>query len=557
MLQHIHIKDLAIVTDLEIEFRPGMTALTGETGAGKSILIDALGLVLGDRADNGMIRSGCERAEISASFTIDDQEAAAGWLQESALDDGNQCILRRVLTRSSNSRAFINGSPVPIKSLQQLGELMVDIHGQHAHQSLLRRTHQRELLDGYAGHQRLCNKTSTLYHQWKSTEEKLADLATAAQDREARIDLLSYQINELMELGLEAGELEGLLDEHKRLSNADELVESCNLMLNTLSDGDKTALTQLNRALSELNALNDRSSRLDESREMLESAAIQVEEATSNLREYGDSLELNPARLDQLDRRLTEIHDLARKYRCQPEVLLETMDALTSELNQLKNTTTQLSNLEQEVAALWSQYREQALKLDKSRKTAAKKLGKQVIEGIQSLGISNGIFEVEVITLEDDKASASGLSQIELLFSANPGQPPQSLGKVASGGELSRLSLAIQVATIRCARVPTLIFDEVDVGIGGGVAEIVGRLLRKLGESRQVLCVTHLPQVASLGHQHLLIHKESKKKQTSTHISQLDQKQRIEEVARMLGGLDITGQTLAHAREMVQLKHPN
>ncbi|MEJ1354231.1 MAG: DNA repair protein RecN [Candidatus Sedimenticola sp. (ex Thyasira tokunagai)] len=557
MLQHIHIKDLAIVTDLEMEFCPGMTALTGETGAGKSILIDALGLVLGDRADNGMIRNGCERAEISAGFTIDEKGTAADWLRENALDDGDQCILRRVLTRTGNSRAFINGSPAPVKTLQQLGELMVDIHGQHAHQSLLRRDHQRELLDGYAGHQTLCEKTAALHHDLKSAKERLADLAAASLDREARIDLLSYQINELDELKLEVGELETLLDEHKRLSNAGELIESCNRILNTLNDGDETALTLINRALSELNSLNDPAPGLKESREMLESAAIQVEEAASNLRDYGSGLELSPDRLDQLDRRLTEIHDLARKYRCRPETLLETQGALTTELDQLKNTTTQLSNLEQEVATLWSDYREQALRLDKSRKTAAKKLSKQVVEGIHSLGMSNGMLKVDVITLDDEKASAFGLNQIELLFSANPGQPPQPLSKVASGGELSRLSLAIQVATISCAKVPTLIFDEVDVGIGGGVAEIVGRLLRKLGESRQVLCVTHLPQVASLGHQHLLIHKESKQKRTHTHITQLDQKQRIEEVARMLGGLDITGQTLAHAREMVQLKHPN
>ncbi len=440
-----------------------------------------------------MIRSGCDRAEISAIFTLGDGEAAA-WLRENALDDGDQCLLRRVLTRNGGSRAFINGSPAPIKSLQQLGELMVDIQGQHAHQSLLRRNHQRELLDGYAGHQALCSKTAILHNQWQSAETRLIELTAATQDREARSDLLTFQVNELNELKLEIDEPATLPAEHKRLTNASELIESCNSMLNTLSDNDEAALTLLNRVLSELNSLNDSSPQLRESREMLESAAIQMEEAASSLRDFGDTLELSPARLNQLDQRLTEIHDMARKYRCRPEMLPQTLEVLIDELSQLNNSTTQLSELEQETAALWDQYREQALILDRSRKVAAKKLDRQVMEGIRSLGISNGRLEMKVTTLEDDKATASGLNTIELLFSANPGQPLQPLSKVASGGELSRLSLAIQVAAIRCARVPTLIFDEVDVGIGGGIAEIVGRLLRQLGESRQVLCVTHLPR---------------------------------------------------------------
>lgn len=553
MLQNLHIKDLAIVTDLEVEFEPGMTALTGETGAGKSILIDALGLVLGDRADNGMIRNGCERAEISADFGVAGQTEVISWLEENALDDGDRCILRRVLARNGNSRAFINGSSVPLKSLQELGERMVDIHGQHAHQSLLRRDHQRELLDGYAGHRTLCKATASSYQQWKSAEEALAERAAAAREREERIELLTFQIEELEGLKLAVGELEEVLQEHKRLSSAGELIESCNLILDTLSDGDQTALTLLNHALSELTTLAGIDPSLEENREMLESAAIQIQEAASNLQQYGNGLELDPARLDLLDRRLAEIHDLARKYHCRPELLLETLAALSEELDQLKQITTELSNLQQEVGELRKAYFKQAAALSKGRKAAAKKLAKQVMEGIHSLGMSNGKLAVDIASLEEEKASANGLDRIELLFSANPGQPLQPLAKVASGGELSRLSLAIQVATIRCARVPTLIFDEVDVGIGGGVAEIVGRLLRKLGESHQVFCVTHLPQVASLGHQHLLIHKETRRKQTHTCITPLDQSRRIEEVARMLGGLDITGQTLAHAQEMVQL----
>ncbi len=553
MLQHLHIKNLAIVTALEVEFQPGMTTLTGETGAGKSILIDALGLVLGDRADNGMIRSGRDQAEITAVFTLNQLPRVTEWLQTHALDNGDQCILRRVLTRNSSSRAFINGSPVPVKSLHELGDQLVDIHSQHAHQSLLRRDHQRQLLDEFAGNIKHCHKTALLFGQWKQSEEAVESLQEASRDRTERIELLQYQINELKVLQLGTYELQTLDEEHHRLSNAGQLMESCNLILATLDDDDTAVTHKLNLASRELNTLLSVDPDLRECREMLETASIQIQETVSNLREYGGNLQLDPAKLNQLDHRLSEIQDLSRKYRCRPEELLEQLDGLERELEQLKNADIHLSELELQAAQLQSEYLKNAGSLDKNRKKAADKLGRQVTTGIRSLDMAEGVVEIKVETLAKEKASRTGLNQIDFLVSTNPGQSPQPLNKVASGGELSRISLAIQVATINCDQTPTLIFDEVDVGIGGGMAEIVGRLLRQLGKSRQLLCVTHLPQVASLGHQHYQIRKESDASSTNSIIVQLDEQNRVHEIARMLGGLEITDQTIAHAKEMINL----
>lgn len=557
MLQQINIKDLAIVSTLEIELRQGMTVLTGETGAGKSILVDALGLVLGDRADTGMIRNTCDRAEITAIFDTQGLPAINQWLEENALDDSGQCIIRRVLLRNGSSRAFINGSPAPLKSLQELGDQLVDIHGQHAHQSLLRRHHQRQLLDEFAGHGELCRDTMASYLAWREAEQQYEELRTNADERNARIDLLRYQIEELTALGMGENELEELIQEHGLLSNAGSIIERCHLALNWLDDEDGAALSQVNRAHGELFELAELDTGLKSACELLDSAAIQISEALSSLRHYADNLELDPTRLEHLDRRLQEIHDLARKYRCKPEEIPSLLAQLRQELDQLDNADTQLAILAQQVEAHWNTYLEQATALSQSRQAAALSLGEQVSQGMQSLGMPNGLLLVELTRLsetdpEKPSASANGLDQIEFLVTTNPGQPPKPLAKVASGGELSRISLAIQVATASCTQIPTLIFDEVDVGVGGGTAEIVGRLLRQIGQNRQVLCVTHLPQVASQGHQHLRVEKGSNGQETHTSLGQLEGESRITEIARMLGGLEITPHTLDHAREMVE-----
>ncbi|AKH19883.1 DNA repair protein RecN [Sedimenticola thiotaurini] len=551
MLQQINIKDLAIVSSLEVELFPGMTVLTGETGAGKSILVDALGLVLGDRADTGMIRNDCDRAEITAIFDIRELPAVNQWLEENTLDDDGQCIIRRVLLRNGSSRAYINGSPAPLKSLQAIGEQLVDIHGQHAHQSLLRRQHQRALLDEYAGHGKLCQETARCYLTWREAEQELATLRSNEAERSARIDLLRYQINELNSLELGENELAELLQEHGLLSNAGNIIEHCNSALNLLDDED-AALSRINRAYNELQELSGMDSGLKSACDLLDSAAIQVSEALSSLRHYADNLELDPARLDHLDQRLQEIHDLARKYRCKPEEIPALLQQLQEELGQLEQSDTHLTALATQVDTLWNDYLGNARKLSQSRQEAAERLAQQVSDCMRTLDMPNGQFVAQVTPVAQDKATTNGLDQIDFLVSANPGQPPKPLAKVASGGELSRISLAIQVATASCTQVPTLIFDEVDVGIGGGTAEIVGRLLRQIGDSRQVLCVTHLPQVASQGHQHLRIEKASNGQETRTQVGRLDGDSRIDEIARMLGGVEITAQTLSHAREMVE-----
>ncbi len=553
MLSSIHIRDLAIVSSVELELQPGMTALTGETGAGKSILIDALGLALGERADNGMIRTDCERAEINAVFQLQGNPELREWLQEQALDNGDECILRRMLVRDGSSKAFINGTPVTLKALQSLGERLVDIHGQHAHQSLLHRNQQRELLDGYAQHPELITSLAQIYSDWEQTRTELETLREASSERAHRLDLLRFQIEELESLNLADHEIGDLDQELKRLSNAGQLTETSYRVLGLLYDDEECAQSRINHALRELGELAQLDSAFAGCREMIENASIQIKEACSELRHLADGIENDPQRQQVVEQRIGEIHDLARKYRCRAEELPDHLAQLVSELQNLEHADVQLEGLEQRTSELEQRYMELAEALDKSRRKAARKLTEQVTATINTLGMPDGRFTIEIERLAPDKAGKNGLNRVEFLVSANAGHAPQPLSKVASGGELSRISLAIQVATIECAQVPTLIFDEVDVGIGGGVAEIVGRLLRRLGDSRQVLCVTHLPQVASQGHQHLQVRKVKEKLITSTRIATLDGEHRVEEIARMLGGVEITPQTLAHAREMISL----
>jgi DNA repair protein RecN (Recombination protein N) len=551
MLNHIHIKNLAVVDALELEFRPGMTVLTGETGAGKSILIDALGLSLGDRTDNGMIRPGSERAEITASFDLSERPELAAWLREQAYDDGNECILRRVLVREGRSRSFINGSPAPLPLVQELGRQLVDIHGQHAHQTLLQRAMQRRLLDAYAGHQALVDQTGELHRQLKSARARLDALRAAAHDRAAKLELLRYQLSELEALKLDATELVQLDRDHARLSNAERLQEVCARLLQELYEDEYALHGRLERAAGELETLLASDPELGEIGVLLESAAIQVKEAAAGLRSHLDGLEQDPARLQRLEDRLGEIHDLARKYRVKPDQLPELQANLAQELDELENADEQLEQLDADQKRLRDHYLETARRLSDERRSQAKRLGAAVSEAMAGLGMPGGKLELELTPRDEAEGAAHGLEDVEFLVSANPGQPLQPLAKVASGGELSRISLAIQVITANCGQVPTLIFDEVDVGIGGGVAEIVGQLLRRLGADRQVLCVTHLPQVAAQGHNHLLVTKRSRRNQTQTRITPLEPEARVEEIARMLGGLRITDQTKGYAREMV------
>ncbi len=551
MLNRIHIKDLAIITTLDVEFNDRMTVLTGETGAGKSILIDALGLVLGDRANNGMIRTDSPRAEITTAFSLDGCPAAAQWLEQNGIESDGECLLRRVLVREGPSRAFVNGSPVPIKSLQSLGELLVDIHGQHAHQSLLRRDRQRELLDEYGSSNVLCGSVGETFEQWREVSAQLEALRRQSLERADRMDLLGYQVGELSALALGDDELDSLEQEHRRLSNAGQLMQQCGMLLGLLYDEEDSTQTRLARASRILEEMSSLDTGLSGSLEMLENASIQIGEAVTNLRHYVEGVEEDPQRLLQVEARLGDIQDLARKYRCRPEELNLRLDVLRGELEQLNSAGQQLGALEQRSAELAVEYRGKAQELHEQRVANAARLEREVTEIIQSLGMPEGRFGVLIKALPEEKAGASGIDRVEFQVSTNPGHPTQPLAKVASGGELSRMSLAIQVATINCGQIPTLIFDEVDVGIGGGVAEIVGRLLARLGSGRQVLCVTHLPQVASQGHQHLLVQKSSNGKAVTTSIESLEEEPRVQEIARMLGGVEITDTTLEHAREMM------
>ncbi|MFO7592816.1 MAG: DNA repair protein RecN [Pseudomonadota bacterium] len=551
MLKHLHIRNFAIVESLELDFHEGMSVLSGETGAGKSILLGALGLTLGDRAESGIIRQGANRAEISAGFDIQHLPHLSAWLEEHELEMDGECILRRTINADGRSRGYINGQPTPVQTLRELGEQLVDIHGQHAHQSLLKRDVQRELLDAFAGQQQLAKETAATFRSWQQLQQEYEELSRANSERDARQELLRYQVEELEALKLEPGELEKLDQEHDRLANASRLLEGTQAAVNRLYESEEQSVTGLlEQTLSELQELRNYDNALAGSCEMLESAVIQAKEAAVELRHYADGLELDPEQLQEVEQRLSAIHDLARKHRVDPKELPALLEQLQEELAGLDSADSRLQGMQAEIEKARNDYHTRAEKLSKGRRTAAKKLASAVSDNMQELGMGGGRFDVVLQPLEKGP-SANGLESVELQVSANPGQPLRPLNKVASGGELSRISLAIQVITAGQEGIPTLIFDEVDVGVGGGVAEMVGRELRQLGESRQVLCVTHQPQVAAQGHHHFRISKQTTNGETRTDVAPIEGEVRVEEVARMSGGVNITGQTLEHARELI------
>jgi len=552
MLTHIHIRNFAIIDELDLDLADGMTALTGETGAGKSIVVDALGLALGDRADSAVVRHGAAKAEISASFDIAALPAARAWLDDNDLEAEDECLLRRVIAHDGRSKIYINGSPSTLQLVRELGNHLVDIHGQHEHQSLLRRDLQRALLDDYAGNDTLRTQVAESYGRWKSLRTRLDSLTLAGDERQARVELLRFQVRELEALKLEADEYEQLSEEHARLAHAGRLLETAEQGYAALYDADEQSLhTLLGHQLHALAEAAGLDPALKEPLELVNSAQIQLREAADALRHYADALDLDPERLAFVDERLGLIHDLARKHRVRPEELGAHYQRLAEELAELDGQGYDIEALERDLASAESAYREAAEKLRASRIKAARELNKGVTEAMQGLGMEGGHFEIAV-SPDEERYAAHGLDEVEFQVSANPGQPIQALAKVASGGELSRISLAIQMIAARSVTVPTLIYDEVDTGIGGAVAEVVGRQLRRLGKDRQVLCVTHLPQVAAQAHHHLQVAKRKGRDSTQTRIETLRDSRRIEEIARMLGGVELTAQTLAHAEEMIQ-----
>ncbi len=547
MLSHISISNYTIVSGLEMEFSPNMTVITGETGAGKSIMLDALGLCLGDRADPKTVRQGSSRADIAATFDISDIPAASAWLKSRDLDDDGECILRRVITAEGRSRAYINGHSSTLQDCAALGALLIDIHSQHAHQSLLRRAVQRQLLDAYAGHQKLAASVEQAASDWLRAQRELTLLAGNQDEHTARAQLLAYQVEELDDLGLQPGELEALEQEQRQLENAEQILSSAHAALE-LCEQQESGTRQALKLL----ASDTHSGPVAEgARELLDSAAIALGEARSEVQRHIDAVEINPQRLEEVQRRLDAIYAVARKHRVMPEQVSATHQRLQEELDGLAGSSERVAELQAEMDTLQEQYRSAAEKLGKQRQKAGKKLVAAAHKILGTLSMAQCRLEVALEPRDNPAPHPHGCEDVVFLISTNPGAAPQPLGKIASGGELSRISLAIQVVTASAGTVPSMVFDEVDVGIGGAVAEVVGKLLRDLAARAQVLCVTHLPQVAAQGHQHLQVSKTADKKTVETSLRALDEEGKVAEIARMLGGVKITEQTLAHAREML------
>jgi len=553
MLTSIQVRNFAIIDQVEIEFSPGMTVLTGETGAGKSILVDALGLVLGERGGSGLVRSGAKRAEFVAEFDLQNLPQVRDWLEEQMLDQDDECHVRRVIGADGRSRSFINGNNVPLQSAKTLGEMLLDIHGQHFHQSLARRDVQRNLLDYFGGLVDLSVVTANAFHSWNELAEKLGALEAANSDRNARLELLRFQIGELESLDLQPDEFASLSQERAKLQNSGRLAEGVNNALELLFDADRAnAQSQVAEATRSIEALALIDASLEPSLTALNEANIQITEATDSLRRYGDAIDMDPTRQNWVEERLDAISNIARKHRVDPEELEPLHQQLSGQLNDLLHAEERGAELRQSVSDADAAYRQSASRLSAGRKKAAKSFSTAVTEAMAGLGMPGGVFEVSISPRDVTDPRAFGMDDIEFLISANPGQQPMPLSKVASGGELSRMSLAIQVIASDGSAIPTMVFDEVDSGVGGGVAEMVGMRLRDLGQTRQVFCVTHLPQVASLGDNHFRIMKLSDGKSTRTGITQLSDKERIDEIARMLGGVEITKRTRDHAAEMLK-----
>lgn len=545
MLHYLQIENFVIVEQLKLQFNKGLTIISGETGAGKSILIDALSLVLGERAYSNLVRQGCETAQVNAVFHL--PLAAQQWLEQQNLSHGEECFVRRVVNHNGRSRAYINDQPVSIQTARKLGEYLVDIHGQHAHQSLLKPDIQRQLVDELMDDKKNLQKIKNTYQDWNKLKTELQHLG--GEDREAKITLLRYQVQEFENFEVTTEALEKLEIEFRRLVNAQKLLENSQDAL-TLLDNDEA--TGLNKAFNLLEEMQDADSQLTNITTLLENAIIHTQEAIGELRTYIHNLDLDAERLQDVQQQINQLQDLARKHRVSYAELPKYVEQLNKQLKELENYEQRAANLEAKIAESLQNYKQISQILHQQRIKTANTLSEQITKEIQQLGMPGGKLTIKVTLDEQAAPSPTGSDKIEFLVSTNPGNLPKPLQQVASGGELSRISLAIQVITTESRGVPILVFDEVDVGIGGGVAEIVGQLLNKLGQQRQVLCITHLAQVASQGHNHLQVSKNVLKETTYANIKQLDYQQRIEEIARMLGGIEITSQTLAHAEEMLE-----
>jgi DNA repair protein RecN (Recombination protein N) len=555
MLTHLQLRDLVLVDQAELELNGGLTALTGETGAGKSIVVDALLLIAGGRAGADVVRQGAERAEVTASFAAL-PAAAIDWLNAQSIEFDGEVVVRRVMGADGRSRAYLNGQVVPVQALRELAEFLIEIHGQQEFQHLVSRCAQREMLDGRLGDASLRSTVGDLFERYKTCQRDFEALKSAAQDRDARVELLRYQLRELNAEVSTASAIEELFADQKRIAGRSRLGSAARAALTAVYESDGgNAHDWLGKAQAALRSVSDLDAQLGEAGKLLAEASILTQEAADSLRRYLDDLDIDPARQDEIERRAAALEALARKHRVAVLELPAQRALLEQELLKLDNLQLSLAALETQLAALVRDYRAAAAALSEARNSAARELEQQVTRLMQSLGMAGGEFAVSVSS-SDGEFAATGSDDVEFLVSANPGQPAKSLAKVASGGELSRISLAIQVAGRAATSMLCMVFDEVDAGIGGAVAEIVGKQLRELGERAQVLCVTHLAQVASQAHQQFRVTKLSDGKITRTAVKSLGPHERIDEIARMLGGVDISEQAHAHARDMLSRAAP-
>lgn len=555
MLTHLHISDFTLVDSLDLELEPGLTVITGETGAGKSILLDALGLALGDRADADKVRQGAKRADIHAQYDITKLKQARRWLKENDLEQDSECLLRRVITAEGRSRAYINGQSVTLQQLKSFGEMLIDVHSQHEHQSLLKTDTHRRLLDDYANTNDLANKLRQAFQSWQALTDEFERLQNDSEEISARFQLLSYQVEELNQLDVQEGEVAQLEREQNTLAhgetilrNSQQVVELCGGMAE--EDGGKSLKDQLNHALQLLHNLPEKSLAMAEAESMLSDALIQVEEAQREVEHEIHRFDMDPQRLLEVEQRLSAIYDIARKHRIAAEEIQALHLTLNQELESLNGSEAHLEQLQLQVREALDTYTELAQQLKRKRQQAAPKLAKAVNQQLHALSMESA--ELKISLNSSITPSKHGSESIEFLISTNPGQSHKALVKIASGGELSRISLAIQVVTAQTSTTPTLVFDEVDVGIGGATGDVVGKLLRQLGQQGQVLCVTHLAQVASKAHQHLRVEKTTTANSATTALVPLEGQKKISEIARMIGGASHSKQSIAHARAMIE-----
>lgn len=553
MLRSLYIRDFVIVDELDIDLESGFTVLTGETGAGKSILLDALSLAMGERADPSQIREGKNRAEISAIFSLNDplKKIISSWLEEQDFateDDGSTIILKRVIDTSGRSKAFINGGTATLSQLKELSSFLVDIHGQHAHQLLLKSGAQRDLLDNQANLDGLVTEVKQLYQAWQTAKKQLELAKNAGENLQKEQERLAWQLEELDALAPQAGEWAEIEQDHARLANAAKLIEGSQNAIQALQDQEGNAEELLSKAFHEIADLAKLDSNLEDAKIAIESAQIQISEASHSLNRYLQKIDVDPERLATVEERLKALHSAAKKFKVMPNDLPEKWAEIQEQVTAIKNSQ-DLGALEQNLSKTLAAYLKSAKKLSQERIAAAKTLETLVTAAMQDLAMAGGVFAIQIEALEE--GNAHGLEQVEFLVAGHPGATPKPLAKVASGGELARISLAISVITSEASQIPTLIFDEVDSGIGGAVAETVGKRLKELGQAHQVLCVTHLPQVAAEGHQHWKVAKQSQDNVTISSMQILSRQERVEEIARMLGGTEITDTTRRHARELL------